>query len=179
MNAATGVYFKREDYAGFWRRLLIDVIDVFVVAVICLALNIVLGAAAPPGQNARIIFASWTVVVFCYFVILKRFPIGTVGYRVGGVRIVNLEGRPPSWLSLVVRLGFGFLGPLNVLIDLLWLSGDIHRQALRDKLANTYVVKRQAQPAGSGRVVFRNYDILGFNFMFREIEIRAVADPGV
>ena len=179
MNATTGVYFKREDYAGFWRRLLIDIIDVLVVAVICLVLGIALEEAAPPGQNARMIFASWTAVVFCYFVILKRSAIGTVGYRVGGVRIVNLDGRPPNLLSLVVRLGFGFLGPLNLLLDLLWLSGDSHRQALRDKLANTYVVKREAQPAGSGRIVFRNYDILGFNFMFREIEVRTAAGPDV
>jgi len=177
MSATTGVYFKREDYAGFWRRLLIDVIDVFVVAVVCLVLGVALEAAAPSGRNARIISLTWIAVVFCYFVILKRFPKGTVGYRIGGVRIVNLDGQTPSWLSLMVRLGFGFLGPLNVLIDLLWLSGDSHRQALRDKLANTYVVRREAQPAGSGRVVFRSYDILGFNLMFREIEVRTAAGP--
>ena len=63
------------------------------------------------------------------------------------------------------------LGPLNWLMDLLWLSGDTHRQALRDKFTGTYVVKRLAEPAGNGKVVYRSYDIVGLNFVFREVEI--------
>jgi hypothetical protein len=65
---------------------------------------------------------------------------------------------------------FGLLGPLNWLLDLVWLSSDAHRQALRDKFANTYVVKVQAQPAGRGKIVFRSYEILFYNCLFREVE---------
>jgi hypothetical protein len=32
MNPATGVYFRREDYASFWRRTFVDLVDFAVVA---------------------------------------------------------------------------------------------------------------------------------------------------
>jgi len=173
MDATNGLYFKHEDYAGFWRRLVIDLIDVFVVACICLTLAITLGAAFPSSESiGDATLATCTTIVLSYFVILKRSRMGTVGYRVGGVRIVGMNGQPPSWSSLILRLLFAALGPFNVLLDLGWLPGDYHRQALRDKFAHTYVVRRKAQPIGTGRVVYRNYEICGWNFMFREIEVK-------
>lgn len=184
MDVASGVYFRREDYAGFWRRLLIDVVDVCVVAASCLTVAATcLVLAGEFGEDfsssriaANVAFASCIAVVGSYFVILKRSRIGTVGYRVGGVKVVNLHGRPPSWFSMGLRFLFGFsLGPLSLFVDLIWLSGDSHRQALRDKLANTYVVRTTAQPVGSGRIVYRNYDILGYNFTFREVEVQEPA----
>ena len=78
--------------------------------------------------------------------------------------------------SLTFRLMFGVLGPLNWMVDLLWLSGDPHRQALRDKLAGTYVVRKTAEPAGTGKIVRRYYEFFGYNFIFREVEFRASSD---
>jgi hypothetical protein len=74
---------------------------------------------------------------------------------------------------MIYRLAFAFLGPLNWLVDLTWLSNDDHRQALRDKYAHTYVIKVSAEPAGTGKVIFRYYEILGYNFLFREVAIPA------
>jgi hypothetical protein len=39
---------------------------------------------------------------------------------------------------------FLFLGPFNYVADLIWLSGDPQRQALRDKFTQTYVVRKKA-----------------------------------
>jgi len=111
------------------------------------------------------------VAALLYFVVLKRSRFRTLGYRVGGVKIVGLDGRVPGYPSLVLRLLFGMLGPLNWLVDLAWLSNDTHRQALRDKLASTYVVKRNAQAAGEGKIVFRYYEIFSYNCLFREVEV--------
>ena len=86
------------------------------------------------------------------------------------VRIVGQDGGKPGISSLTLRLLFGVLGPLNWL-DLVWLSGDTHRQALRDKLAGTYVVRKDARPAGTGKIVYRHYEILFYNFLFREVEV--------
>ena len=54
--------------------------------------------------------------------------------------------------------------------SLIWLSNDSNRQAMRDKFAYTYVVKVKAQAAGNGRIVFRHYEILFYNCLFREVE---------
>jgi hypothetical protein len=118
VNSREAAYFQYQDYASFWLRVPIDLID---------------GIA---------------------------------------VRIVGTDGRIASWTALSIRLCFALLGPANWLLDLIWLSGDKHRQSLRDKFAHTYVVKTQAQPAGDGKVVSRTYEICGYNFLFQEIEIR-------
>ena len=174
MNATNGQYFRREDYAGFWLRLLIDIIDSLVAVAICSALAIALWAAFPLSAKVNgLILAACAVIAFCYFVLLKRSKILTIGYRIGGVRIVGLDGRPPSVVSLILRVLFA-IGPLNGL-DLIWLSGDTHRQALRDKFAETYVIKRQAEPAGKGKLVYHYYEICGYSFLFREVDIEKSA----
>lgn len=173
MKLTDGVYFRQEDYASFWLRLLIALIDVLAAGTVCFVLIIVLWATFPPTTTTlNLILATIAVILFWYLVVLKRSKIGTIGYRLCGVRIVGPDGQAASLAALTFRLLFAPLGPLNWLMDLLWLSGDPHRQSLRDKLAHTYVVKRTAKPAGAGKIVHSYYDILGYNFLFQEIEAR-------
>jgi uncharacterized RDD family membrane protein YckC len=162
MQVSTGVYFRREDYAPLWLRILIDIIDLLVAGTICVALAVALYSLS----LERVTPAAWVLGIFSYFVLLKRSNIGTVGYRVGRVRAVGIDGNPPSLLALTMRLLFGVLGPINWLLDLGWLSNDAHRQALRDKFAQTYVIKRNAQPAGTGKLVYRYSEICFINWLF-------------
>jgi uncharacterized RDD family membrane protein YckC len=162
---ATGVYFWPGDYAPLWKRFLVDIAD---MAVAGIAWLVVFLFALPSLDLALAICA---VLGFLYFVPLKRSRFRTLGYRLGGVRIVGLDGRPPGYFALTMRLVFALLGPLNWLMDLMFLSGDPHRQALRDKFAQTYVVRKDAEAAGQGKLVYRYYEILVYNFLFREVEI--------
>jgi uncharacterized RDD family membrane protein YckC len=172
MQGAEGVYFRHEDYAPFRVRVLVDVVDLLVFGALCVVLIVPLLMVFPSGRStARAIFLAWGVIAFLYFVVLKRSNFRTLGYRAGRVRIVGLDGRRPSYWSLIVRFMFGMLGPLNWPIDLIWLTNDIHRQALRDKFANTCLVSATAQSMGAGRIVFRQYDILFYNFLFREVQV--------
>jgi uncharacterized RDD family membrane protein YckC len=171
MDTATGLYFRTEDYAPLWRRFMIDIIDGLTAGIVCTALT----AAFWGFTSVNLILCVWATIFFAYFVILKRSKFGTVGYRLGVVKIVGLNGQVPSVGSLTLRLLFMSLGPMNYLVDVMWLSTDLHRQALRDKFAQTYVVRKAAQPIGKGRVVHRYCHILGYNFLFREIAIQADA----
>jgi uncharacterized RDD family membrane protein YckC len=161
----TGIYYFPQDYAPLWRRILVDLVDIVVLIFLWLP---VLFFVLPELDRAIAVCAA---VAFVYFVPLKRSRFRTVGYRIGGVRIVGMDGGTPSYWALTVRLVFAFFGPLNWLLDLAFLSGDPHRQAVRDKFARTYVVRKTAVPAGEGRVVYRYYEILIYNFLFREVEI--------
>ncbi|HTP89587.1 MAG TPA: hypothetical protein VMJ34_21710 [Bryobacteraceae bacterium] len=81
MPPGEGVYFNRQDYAGFWRRLWIDAIDLFVVACLWLPIGIVLVVALDYNRlTLRLIFAAGLVLAFLYFVLLKGSRIGTLGY---------------------------------------------------------------------------------------------------
>jgi uncharacterized RDD family membrane protein YckC len=165
MDTVTGIYFRTEDYAPLWRRFLIDIIDGLTVGIVCAAITAALWGLG----SSSLILCVWATVFFSYFVVLKRSKFRTVGYRVGGVRIVGLNGEAPSIGSLTLRLSFMLLGPMNYLVDVMWLSTDLQRQALRDKLAHTYVVRKAAQPIGKGKVAHRYCHILGYNFLFREV----------
>jgi uncharacterized RDD family membrane protein YckC len=173
-----GVYFRREDYAGVWRRLLIEVIDFVVAFAVSFALTVVLLAvfmpSEPESQEFRdrltwILVIVWPTVWFVYFVILKRTRIRTLGYLIGRARIVNLQGKAPGLFPLTIRLAFATIGPINVIIDLFWITGDENRQALRDKFAGTYVINRDAEPLGRGKILYRNY-LMFFNFLVREVQ---------
>lgn len=171
------MYFRREDYAPFWLRVLVDVIDVLTFGALCSALMIPVLVIAPFSRiTVNLILLMLVVIAFFYFVIVKRSRFRTLGYRVGRVRIVALDGQTPGYAALTLRMMFGMLGPLNWLLDLIWLSNDTNRQALRDKFANTYVVKVNAQAAGIGRIVFRHYDILSYNCLFREVEANPIRE---
>ncbi len=177
MSPTNGVYFRREDYASFWVRLLVDLTDLLTFGALCSALVIPVIALAPFSRTTlNLILLICLSIAFFYFVVLKRSRFRTLGYRLGRVRIVALDGQVPGYGALISRLMFGVLGPLNWLMDLIWLSNDANRQALRDKFANTYVVKAKAQAAGQGRIVIRHYEIFFYNFLFREVEVSREGD---
>jgi len=172
MKTADGVYFLHDDYASFWRRLLIDTIDALAVGMACLVVGIILFTTFPFNTTTlNWALAIFAVVAFWYLVILKRSKAGTVGYRMGGVRIVGMDGQTASLSTLTSRMLFVPLGPLIWFLDFVWLSGDKHRQTLHDKLARTYVVKATAVPLGTGKILVRYHEILFFNFAFQEIEV--------
>ena len=61
--------------------------------------------------------------------------------------------------TMSLRLAWWLLGPINPILDFLYLSEDEQRQTIRDKLMGTLVVKVAAHPAGHGA---KTYDRAGF-----------------
>jgi uncharacterized RDD family membrane protein YckC len=171
VKPTSGVYFRREDYASFWRRVLVDLIDILVFGIICVILAVPMLTIFPLTTRAvDLTLLACVAVALWYFVYLKRYAFRTLGYRAGRVRIVGLDGMAPGYGALTLRLMFAMLGPLNWVIDLAWLSSDPHRQAIQDKFAATYVVRGTAVLAGSGKIIYRQYDIASYNCLFREVE---------
>jgi uncharacterized RDD family membrane protein YckC len=166
-----GVYYSRDNYAGFWRRLAVDLIDIIFLFLVVVTIAIGAAIILPGGGQAMVHVIFWSSIVlgFVYLVLFKRSPLRTLGYMLGGVRIVNLQGGRPSLWTLTIRALFLFIGPLNMLLDIVWVTGDEHRQALRDKWAHTYVIRNRAVPAGQGTITWKRYTILGMNFLFQEI----------
>ena len=153
------VYYRPEDHAGVIRRLVIDFVDTAVAVTI----SVVLSSLVP-------VPIAWPVVWLLYFVALKGSRFRTLGYVLAGTRIVNYSGQRPGYLTLLGRLAFAVLGPVNFLIDLCWVSSDPSRQALRDKFAHTHVVRARAVPAGTGRIVYPTYMTFGWTLMFAEVQ---------
>jgi uncharacterized RDD family membrane protein YckC len=164
-----GVYYQQDDYIGVGRRFFIDIVDGFVATIVSLIASVVLFAVMSDDAYAKALPAAWIVVWFSYFVLLKGSKFRTIGYLSAGARIVDISGERPSLMKLSIRLLFAVFGPLNLLFDLFWISSS-RRQALRDKFAHTYVIRRASAPAGSGPIVYAQYTIMGGSFLFQEVK---------
>ena len=165
------VCFAANDYAGFWRRILIELVDVATMVFLLVLVAAILFAAdvvEEPMDPA--VWLCWGAAVYWYFVTVKRSRFHTVGCRLGGVRIVDVYGQTPPRRALLLRLLWAVFGPINIVFDLLWIPSDPCKQSLRDKMAHTYVVRVNARSAGPAQLVYRNYHIMGMSFIFQEIE---------
>jgi uncharacterized RDD family membrane protein YckC len=168
-----GVYYALKDYAGLRRRLVILAIDGLVVC-IGYVLSIVASRSGLLGSPGPYVWAlGFATFGYLYLAVLARSRFGTLGYAVASVQVVDLTGMRPSLARMSFRTLFAGLGPLNALLDVIWLGGDSHRQALRDKLAGTYIIRRGALPAGRGLQTHVFIWILGYSVMVREVSRRA------
>jgi uncharacterized RDD family membrane protein YckC len=165
-----GVFYRRDDYIGAGKRLLIDFVDTVVATGVSVLISAALIVLVP---DDNVVYAgialTWVVIWLAYFVLLKRSRFRTLGYLIMGARVVNLRGERPSVASLLARLLFVVGGPANFLIDLFWITSDPCRQAIRDKFAHTYVVRNAAAPLGTGKIVYRTYAMFGTMFLFQEV----------
>lgn len=167
-----GVFYAMKDYAGLGRRMLILAIDGLVIyAEYVLSMRVcdleLLGSAGP-----YIWILGFAVFCYLYLAVLARSRFGTLGYAVTSVQVVDLTGAKPSLACMSFRSVFAVLGPLNALLDVVWLGGDSNRQALRDKLAGTYIIRRGAVPAGVGVQTHVLIWFLGYGLMVREVRRR-------
>lgn len=162
------MYYAPVDMAGFFRRLVILVIDlavVFLMGVIVVVVSGVLGASTPVPGGLVALALAWA-----YLAGLKAGPSGTLGYRLASVRLVNLQGQPAGLLISTYRFLLMFFGPGHLVFDLLWLTADPNRQTLRDKLTATYVIRRDAKPLGRGRISHPTYFIATLAFALPEVK---------
>jgi uncharacterized RDD family membrane protein YckC len=172
-----GVFYALNDHAGLGRRLLILVIDGLVLYVGYLASKAALGWGALGSASPYVGALGFATFCYLYLAVLARSRFGTLGYAVASVRVVDLTGARPSLACMSFRTAFALLGPLNVLLDLLWVGNDSNRQALRDRLPGTYVVRKGAVPAGVGPQKCVLIWFLGYGFIVREVGRRAPSIP--
>jgi uncharacterized RDD family membrane protein YckC len=164
-----GAFFAPEACAGLFTRILILVVDFSVLLVCGVVLQIICYDFLPPSANPNVAFFwSWLALSYFYLVFVES-SVGTLGFLVTGVKIVNLKGEKPSFLRMTGRLCLWIVGPFNFFIDLFWATNDRHKQTLRDKLAGTYVVKKWALPCGKGRIRAVHYFLFGFSILFPEV----------
>lgn len=163
----TGLHDAPSDSAGLFRRFAILFIDASVAFAALAAISI----ALPDSGRARFTPAqAWSFTVFCwiYCVALETYA-GTPGFLLTGVRIATIKGERPGLLRMTFRLLIWVIGPINMLVDLLWLTGDDYKQTLRDKFAGTVVILKKAVPAGTGEIRLNRCRFLGQSFVFYEV----------
>ena len=161
-----GLFYHHDDSPGFFFRVLIAIIDFAAVVALAAGVGYLLERLLP-AHSVRIIAGSILLMCWTYEVPLKRSRLGTLGYLLFRVRIVDLHGHQPGLFRMSVRTLVSCA--FNPIIDLIWLTSDDSRQGLRDKLCGTYIVRRSAVPAGQGELVYVNVFFVGMNLIYREV----------
>ncbi len=179
-----GVYYKTKDYGSLFRRVFAVTVDVVVLIVAWLLIAWIwswfaerpnLDAAVQYGWLSIALinpFYFWCCLLlsYIYMTVIKATKLRTVGYRLTDLRVVNLRGIRPSVFQMTWRFILLAFGPIDLIVDLIWLWGDENRQTIRDKIAATYVIRSDAVPIGKGTIVRKNYFLLGWSWIFQEVE---------
>lgn len=76
---------------------------------------------------------------------------------------------------MLLRFLLILFGPFQLPFDILWILNDPNKQSLRDKVSGTYVVKVDAVVLRQGEITAKEYFILGFCLLFKELDREA--DP--
>jgi uncharacterized RDD family membrane protein YckC len=174
-SLGTGVYFADDDYIGIRRRAVILVVD---VTVLLLSYAALWTAFDLVGSDLEIeFFVTFWFLAWCYMVVLKATGVGTIGYWLTGVKILNLKGTRPSLLRVTFRDLIWAFGPFNFVMDLLWSGVDDDRQTLRDRFAGTCLVRKYAVPIGTARIHLTYYDAFGFTLMYPRVARPRHAKP--
>jgi uncharacterized RDD family membrane protein YckC len=164
-SLGTGVYYLNEDYIGLGKRLLILAVDFCVIALGAWITDL-LWHSLPPNETATMVLGwGFPVSVLVYLTAIKASDIRTLGYRLIGVKVVTFKGKRPSVLRMIFRLFIWLLGPLNIVMDLIWVGIDQDRQALRDRFAGTCVVKVNASPIREAPIHLSLYNAFGLSLM--------------
>jgi uncharacterized RDD family membrane protein YckC len=166
-SLGTGVFYARDDYVGMRRRVVIFLIDSFVLAVLGFWLALAWAILIRGFPN---IFTIAAIAMFWSCEVpLKRSSWRTLGYRLTGCRVVDLQGQRPSLFALTFRSLMWLFGPFNLLFDLLWCGIDEDRQTLRDRFAGTCVIKERATPIGTGEIHLVYFDIGMLNLAYPRV----------
>ena len=166
----SGVIYKKSEYAGLIKRIVIAVVDILVILIVSfvvLFLTDYLIYDETTYLKFNIIF--FLIFSVCYLALLKRSKFGTLGYILTGVKIVNLKGRKPSVFDMVFRTLLLTIGPFELFFDIIWLTQESTKQTLRDKYVGTYVINRSAVPIADCVLQNVNLNVMGWNLMYREV----------
>jgi uncharacterized RDD family membrane protein YckC len=144
-------------YAGFWRRFVALLIDGIVLQIVGYFIGMLVGYSmfdqAGRGYVSNpfeVMFApaymrySLTAMVinWLYFAWQESSAAqATLGKRAMGVRVVGDKGQRISFLNATGRYFGKIVSTLILFIGFLMVAWDSRKQALHDKMANTFVVK--------------------------------------
>jgi uncharacterized RDD family membrane protein YckC len=161
----SGLYYEKCAHASVFVRFAVSILDMVIVLMLGGGAALVLSTAF--GVRAGVLLAM--LIFWAYFIELKRSHGGTVGYRLFGMRLVDLHGDSPGRFNMLVRAAFWLVALFSLPIDMVWISSDENRQALRDKFTGTYVIRKSAEPKGHGPIVRARYMMFGTNWVFQEV----------
>ena len=148
--------YRREDYVGAFRHLLIFAVDSCVLFFLLVLIAMPFGDLLS-NDPMPFVVPIWLMICWVYLAVIKPSRFRSVGYWIADARIITIYGKPPSPWRMTLRLMWAamYLVPsftVSIFTDLIWTTMNVERQMLRDLIAETRVIRNRAKPIGVGRV---------------------------
>lgn len=129
-----------QKYAGFGVRLIASLIDGVIVGLGNSAVSYMLQAFM--GDSGSLLsFPIGLIISFIYYVWYQHKETQTIGKKLMKLKVITYDGNTPSMFTFFLREQIGKLvSAITLLIGYIMVLWDPKKQALHDKIANTYVV---------------------------------------
>ena len=99
------VVYRRQDYIGAGRHLVIFIVDLVVLIVLIALIHVGIAAIFPIRADAAFLaFGLSVALAWAYLAVLKPSRIRSPGYWVTGAKIVTVRGERPSVARMTLRL---------------------------------------------------------------------------
>ena len=151
-ESETGVFYHKDDYASFTRRVVAGIIDIYVIIVLS-TLFLIFTRFLNDQISLKSNYIFLIDMAFIYLTFLKRSKFRTIGYYITGIKIVDLSGCKPSLYNMFLRVIVLIIGTYDYSKSIELVKTELTKQTLRDKYLGNYVIKADAKPIGSGPII--------------------------
>lgn len=152
---------------GFGRRFLAYLIDAILLSIVNNVVGLIVGlvvglggvALGSDSDNVSVaaqLFAACLglLINVAYFAGFWATTGQTLGKMALGIKVISVDGSPVSWGKALLRyLGY-IVSSLVVFLGFIWVAFDPQRQGWHDKIAGTYVVRKETTFSAADNVTF-------------------------
>ena len=148
---------------GFGRRLVAYLIDSIVLSVvgcsvgfgISLVATLLTGGSedAATGLNLSVQCLSFLITAG-YFIVFWATTGQTLGKMAMGIKVISTDGSPVAWGKALLRYIGYIVSGIPLSLGFIWAAFDAKRQGWHDKIASTYVVRKDTHFSAMDDVTF-------------------------
>ena len=136
---------ETHELAGVFARLMASIIDGFLIILLLIAVLLILGIIGGDGAASLLRVIGLAVPVGYHWYFWTRRDGQTPGKFALGICVIKADGSPLSDTDAVIRaIGYN-VSSICFGLGYIWAIFDKNNQSWHDKLARTYVVKKDQQ----------------------------------
>jgi uncharacterized RDD family membrane protein YckC len=144
---------RTVEVIGIGRRFVAYLIDSIITTIASSAVGFFLGLVftASGGRPEEAVTLNLLagglgfLITAAYFVAFWSTTGQTIGNMMLGIKVISTEGEPLSFVGAILRY-FGYIiSGLVLSFGFAWIAFDSKRQGWHDKIANSYVVRKETE----------------------------------